>query len=71
METIRALIQGLDGLAFLKDNAAKLKGKYGMNIRASQADEQAYEAMPSSAERVFVFSLFSSNTAKGAGGAMI
>jgi len=42
-----------------------------MNIRASQADEQTYAPMTSSADRGFVFSFFSFNTAKGAGGAMI
>jgi hypothetical protein len=42
-----------------------------MNIRASQADEQANASMTSNAERRFVFSFFSFNTAKGAGGAMI
>ena len=42
-----------------------------MNVRALQAEGQAYAPMTNSAERGFVFSFFSFFTAKGAGGAMI
>jgi hypothetical protein len=42
-----------------------------MNIWAIQADEHACTPMRRDAEQGFLFSFFSFNTAKGAGGAMI
>lgn len=42
-----------------------------MNICAIKGDEHAFAPTRRDAEREFLFSFFSFNTAKGAGGAMI